>query len=351
MDFQTALRLQRAGRLAEAAEIYRQILRRAPEHFDALHAFGMLRFQSGDLVEAERMIAAALRVNPRAADAHFHHGSVLLRLNRIQDSVRSFDAAIGLKPDFVEALGNRGHALANLKRFDEALADFDRIVSLRPNLVGGWLNRGGLLGGMGRPEEALASLERALKLEPANADARHLQADLLFWMNRYEERRRPMEPISPSGRGPAGMGQSRRRPRRAETACRRFDLLRESRGAQSGDAEAWSNCANLLFELKRFDEASEAYRKTLEIAPDLSYVRGFLAQCRLRTCDWRFLASDRAEIEAALRAGKPVLDPWAASSSSDRRRISSPARASPRLMVTRLRRHACGKARAIVTKR
>jgi len=55
-----ALRLRRAGKLSEAAALYGQVLSAEPEHFEALHALGILNYQSGRLEDAERLIRAAI---------------------------------------------------------------------------------------------------------------------------------------------------------------------------------------------------------------------------------------------------------------------------------------------------
>ena len=84
-----ALELRRAGRLAEAAEVYAQILRTDPRPFEALHSLGILHFQSGRFEDAERLIGQAVAVNPASADAHYHRGSLLQRLNRYEDALAS----------------------------------------------------------------------------------------------------------------------------------------------------------------------------------------------------------------------------------------------------------------------
>ena len=66
---ETALRLRQAGRLADAADIYRQILAHEPRHFEALHALGLVHYQSGKLNEAERLIGEAIAIRPDAPDA------------------------------------------------------------------------------------------------------------------------------------------------------------------------------------------------------------------------------------------------------------------------------------------
>src|SRR5882724_8818181 len=84
---QNALRLRRAGRLAEAAQIYSEILCADPKHFEAMHALGILRYQSGELEQAEHLIAQAVLINPLAAEAHYNRGSLLLKLGRLEEAL------------------------------------------------------------------------------------------------------------------------------------------------------------------------------------------------------------------------------------------------------------------------
>ena len=126
-----ALRLRRAGRLAEAADIYSQILRANPKHFEALHSLGILRYQSGQIDEAERLIGAAIAIEPRA-DAIYNRACLLLKLGRTEDAIGCFGEAIAVKPDYVEALTNRGGALMQLQRYAEAKADFDAVLMRAP---------------------------------------------------------------------------------------------------------------------------------------------------------------------------------------------------------------------------
>src|SRR4051812_40466341 len=179
---QNALRLRRAGKFTEAAAVYGEILKSDPRHFEALHALGIVRYQSGELEEAERLIGEAIAVKP-AADALYNRASLLQRLNRIDEAIACFDRAIAGKPDYVEALANRGGALMQLGRFGEALADFERVVSLRPNLAQVWRNRAAACEALGRFGDALASLEKLLQLAPSDLAIQVLRANLLLQLN------------------------------------------------------------------------------------------------------------------------------------------------------------------------
>jgi predicted O-linked N-acetylglucosamine transferase (SPINDLY family) len=174
-----ALRLRQAGRLAEAADIYRQILSREPRHFEALHGLGLVRYQSGQLDEAERLISDAIAVRPVAPDALYNRACLLMRMNRSDEALSSFDAAIAIKPDYLEALANRGNLLAGLNRHAEALSSFDKAVALRPAIAELWISRAAALLAVGRLDDAVTSCDRALALKPQQADARKLREQIV----------------------------------------------------------------------------------------------------------------------------------------------------------------------------
>ena len=63
-----ALKHQVAGRLAEAAANYEQVLTQAPETHDALHMLGAIELRRGNFAEAKKLILAALRLRPPYPD-------------------------------------------------------------------------------------------------------------------------------------------------------------------------------------------------------------------------------------------------------------------------------------------
>ena len=67
--FREAVALHRQGRLAEAANLYSQILKVQRDHFDALHYLGIVKAQQGSNNEAKKLIGAALRIRPNSAKA------------------------------------------------------------------------------------------------------------------------------------------------------------------------------------------------------------------------------------------------------------------------------------------
>jgi predicted O-linked N-acetylglucosamine transferase (SPINDLY family) len=343
---QNAIRLQRAGRLTEAADIYTQVLKSEPRHFDALHGLSIIRYQTGRLEEAERLMGEAAEVNPKAANAFYNRACLLQKLNRLEDALACFDRALAVKPDYVEALVNRSMVLSVLKRHDVALAALDAVIAVVPNLAPAWNNRGSALHALERYDEALASYDRALSLKPDYADAWKNRGMTLMLMQK------PIDQILTSFDKAAALA-----PKDPDVALRRAELLllvgRHADAAQAfesyiahkpDDARAWSrrgdalqkerrrsealacfdkaialsptdystllNRANLFFELERFEEAARDYQAVRDgdpAAPD--YVTGYMMLCRLHGCDWSALDQERERISDLVAAGRFVLDP------------------------------------------
>src|ERR1700674_4506345 len=64
-----AYSLHQAGRLAEAARAYGEILSADPMQFDAHLLLGLVHLQSGRFQEAERVLCEAIALNPASTDA------------------------------------------------------------------------------------------------------------------------------------------------------------------------------------------------------------------------------------------------------------------------------------------
>src|SRR5579862_684000 len=101
--FAHALDCHRRGSLSEAQKGYRRILKRHPDHFDALHMLGVSEKQLGNHEAAMRMIKRALLIDSRSASAHSNLASLLMDLKRFEEAVASCDLAIELDPRLVDA--------------------------------------------------------------------------------------------------------------------------------------------------------------------------------------------------------------------------------------------------------
>jgi Flp pilus assembly protein TadD len=172
-------RLHGAGRLAEAGQVYQQVLTAVPAHPDALHMMGVLLLQMGQPAQSlgwiERAIAASgSRPGGSAAAAsfaafHVHHAHALLALGRAGEAVVASRIAVQLKRGNAEALQVLGHALTDTGDFAGALQAYQEAARLQPGLPDLLNNLGVALHHANRLEEAARTLNRAHAKEPGDA--------------------------------------------------------------------------------------------------------------------------------------------------------------------------------------
>ncbi|HWY63552.1 MAG TPA: tetratricopeptide repeat protein [Rhizomicrobium sp.] len=299
-------------RYADALESYGRALAARPDYIEALYNRGNALRALKREDDAVASFDSAIVLKPDFLPAWHNRGSALHALKRYGDAVESFDKALAINSGVAESWNNRGIALAALKRHDEALASYDQSLALDPGLAHAWDNRGTLLREMGRANEALASHDRALAINPRLADA---------WFNR---------------------GNILRELRYLDEALKSYD---RSLDLMPANAHAWTNRGIVLRDLKRIPEALASYSKALAINPDYvetlysrgiaswvenhdyqaalsdleravrldpdcPYALGGLLLVRQYGGDWRNFDSDVAWIDAGVRAGKAVAEPF-----------------------------------------
>ncbi len=89
-QLESALSHHRAGRLAEAEGIYRQILAIDRNYVDALNLLGALCGQIGQWEAALELIGRAIKLKPDLVIAHSNLGNILRDLGRLEEAARRY---------------------------------------------------------------------------------------------------------------------------------------------------------------------------------------------------------------------------------------------------------------------
>src|SRR5262249_44065328 len=120
--FKQAVALHQAGRLAEAATLYRQLLETFPMHPNVLNGLGSLALQQGNFEDGVRLLELSLQVLPNQPLVLCNCAIGLRNLGRLDASLDYYDRAIAAKHDLADAHSNRALTLFDLGRWEEALA-------------------------------------------------------------------------------------------------------------------------------------------------------------------------------------------------------------------------------------
>ncbi|MGD0464172.1 MAG: tetratricopeptide repeat protein [Tepidisphaeraceae bacterium] len=268
-QYDSGLSHYRAGRLAEAERIYRQILALQPNHADALHMLGVLAVQAGqldagielirraiaicstrafyyrnlgkallDIGRLDEAIAAhrqAIRLKPDDAEAHTNLGNALKAKGQLDEAIASYRRAIRLKPDFAEAHNNLGNALKDKGQLDEAIAAYRQVIRIEPDIALGHNNLGAVLQDVGQLDEAIAAFSKAIEKRPDWPTPRLNLGWVFYEQNRFEEARLAFQKA---------------------VQC------------EPNNSDAHNFLATALAELQRFDEAAKALDRAAALAPD-----------------------------------------------------------------------------------
>ena len=120
---QTA-RHHRAGRLAEAAALYRQIVKAAPHDLEAYDGLAAALGGMGDLNSAMAAYREALAANPGKAVLADNLGNMLLAQGRIEECIAAYRQAVAIDPGFAEAHYHLGSVLSENGHVREGFAHY-----------------------------------------------------------------------------------------------------------------------------------------------------------------------------------------------------------------------------------
>lgn len=164
--FAEAIRHHQAGRLAEAARRYRQVLDINPDFPEALNNLGNILAGSSRLDDAVMHYRKALELRPHYADAHRNLGGALLQQGKLADAAASYRNTLNFSANNLEVLLNLGNILGELGKPDEAIDCYRKALVLRSDFPLAYNNLGATLFSVGRLDEAIACYLRALEIAP-----------------------------------------------------------------------------------------------------------------------------------------------------------------------------------------
>jgi protein O-GlcNAc transferase len=214
-------RLQSEGRLRDASDYYRMILRENPLHADALHRLGLIAKREGKLTRARKLIRAAVRCGGsdaaiycnnlanllrqeeggeardlyrRALAADQNYADAWLNLATYEELQGNADEAIDVLhkavdkcPDdlrLVEAIAPR---LLRKNRYADAAPHLKRLIERDPDKAELWLKLGSVYAELGDRGRAMSALTQTLALDPENSGARVVLSQLLVGCAAPEE--------------------------------------------------------------------------------------------------------------------------------------------------------------------
>jgi|OM-RGC.v1.000739919 tetratricopeptide (TPR) repeat protein len=168
--FNDAVGLHVAGRFAEAARLYGDLLRQMPKHPDVLDFYGTLHHQLGDNARAVDLVGRSLAYRPLAAATQNRFGAILKALGQRRSAERTFRRAALIDPRLAEPVVNIATLWSEDGDPDIALSWCDRALAVQPGSFEAHVRRGAVMNALLRFDEALRLLEPARRLQPQHPE-------------------------------------------------------------------------------------------------------------------------------------------------------------------------------------
>jgi serine/threonine-protein kinase len=260
-------------RFAEAASEYQEALRLKPDFLEARLLLGSALNSQKKTGEAVAVMREAVSLKPDSAEAHAGLASILFAQEKRGEAVAEFNAALRLDPDQYLAHIGLALALKAQNKLPEAVAEFHKALRLKPDLAEAHVHLGAALHAQNKVGEAEAEYRKALRLKPSLAVAHHnlgvaLQAQRKSpeAIAEYKEALR-LQPDLPEARvalGSLWVAQGKLSEAEAE--------FREALSLRRDYAEAHAGLGVALFAQKRSQEAMTEYKEALRLKSDLPEV-------------------------------------------------------------------------------
>jgi Tfp pilus assembly protein PilF/4-amino-4-deoxy-L-arabinose transferase-like glycosyltransferase len=189
-----------------------------------------------------------VRVRPDNHRAHDHIGRELAAQGKLDEAIKAYREALGIRPDSFMTHFNLANALMEQGHSDEAFKHFREAIRLKPGYTEAHVNLGSALAEQKRFDEAIVEFHAALAGEPVSS---HRRTQVM-------------------ARACMHLGTAHFQKREYEEA---IEAYRRSLSLQPGQYRAHYNMAAALQNLNRIDEAIEQYRQALRLEPSHAAAR------------------------------------------------------------------------------
>jgi predicted O-linked N-acetylglucosamine transferase (SPINDLY family) len=309
--FDQAFQIHMRGDLESAAEYYREILTKHPNHAETLHHLGLAKLQRGEIKEAINWIRRSVEVNDKQSNVLSNLGYCLNLIGNHEEALSVCDKSISLNAKNDGAWTNLGNAQKELRLTVKAQQSYEKALELQPNNPRYFYNLANALYDLKSFDEAKSLFEKTIALEPRIAEAHNNLAACLIKLKKFCEalpRTIAAIELKPDyAEAWSNRGNALNDLKRHEEALASYDRSIE---LKPDYAEAWSNRGNTLNNLKRHEEAAKCFLRAYELSEIPDFHLGRCHYQMMLTCDWTDYDLFKKKIDSGIKKGKHYAEPF-----------------------------------------
>ena len=265
-----------------AVDAFRIALRLDPEYWEANYHLATELVREGNYQQAADVLEAVVRERPSSADAHSALGLALQNLGQLDSAQEEFETALGIRPDFISASQNLAGIFMKQRRYSAAVSCLEKALAASPSTDFAKLLQTDLATAYSRNGDYAKAEGLLRQLVGQNPDASLLHFDLanvLARRERYSEAAaeyiKTLQLDSANESALLSLAKSLMMLNRPGEV---IPCLREYFKDRPQDPEGYSLLGQAYKRLGQYEDATEAFRRLIQINPqnyDGHYNLGF----------------------------------------------------------------------------
>ena len=185
--FAQAAKDYKKNNFKSAEKLYKEILKKNPNHFDSIVLLGTLLAQSGKLEKAKQFFQKAIKINPNSSNVNYNLGLAFKELGEYKKAVSHYEKAIKIKPEYFIAHNNLGIIFYKLGEFQKAKSCYERAIQINPDFVNGHFGLGNVLEELGEYQKAIGCYKKAIQIQPNHVEAYNNLALVFKGLGEYQK--------------------------------------------------------------------------------------------------------------------------------------------------------------------
>ena len=171
----------------KAETLYKKILKKFPNNFDANYFMASIKAQKNNFYDAKDYREVAVSIKPNLPELNNNLGLVYLNLNKLEKSIDCFKKAISLNKDYVIAYTNLGMAYVSLKKIPEAKENYNKAIKIDPNNLSANFNLANLLKRLSDHKNSEIYYKKTIEINPSYLPAYNNIMDLYDKSNQSDK--------------------------------------------------------------------------------------------------------------------------------------------------------------------
>ena len=182
--FALAVKNRQKNNLQVAENLYKEVLKINPDHFESIFDLGTLLAQTKRFDLAKPLLQKAIQIQPNYAMAHNSLGITFSKLGENQKAISSYEKAIQIQPNYAMAHNNLGITFLELGEKRKSKSSFEKAIKIQPNYAHAYWNLHSLANDI---DEALTILKKLYEFDNKYIKAKLMISALKAFKGKFED--------------------------------------------------------------------------------------------------------------------------------------------------------------------